>query len=152
MRRTFRPRGCRGFTLLEVMAALSVFLIGIVSVLALLTAGTRLHQESQNMGITADVSEEVLLLCSRELAESTTAGGAAQGLPSSGGVKPLPRRPDLSYEWTVKAAEDGGLYLLLADVTWMEAGKPRRLTLEKVLPRLQSPSVDARRMVTGKRS
>ena len=144
-----------GFTLLEVMAALSVFLIGIVSVLALLSAGTRLHQESQNLGITADTAEEALLLSQREVAEQARAdagGASGQGLPESPPRRPIPSRPDLNYQWSVRAAQGGGLYLLLVDVTWMEAGKERKLTLERVLPRLQSAAVDARRLWNGKRS
>jgi prepilin-type N-terminal cleavage/methylation domain-containing protein len=148
-----RPRRAHaGFTLLEVMAALSVFLVGIVSVLALLSAGTRLHQESQNMGLTADTAEEVLLLATRELAERAPAAGSQEAPPDSGGAQPVPSRPELNYQWSVRAAPGGGLYLLLVEVTWLEAGKPRKLTLQRVLPRLQSPSVDARRLVTGNRS
>lgn len=140
-------RAQAGFTLLEVMAALSVFLIGIVSVLALLSAGTRLHQESQNMGITADTAEEALLLSQREVADQAPYSQQAQGgLPESPPKKPIPSRPDLQYQWRVRAAPEGGLYLLLVDVTWLEAGKERKLTLERVLPRLQSPAVDARRL------
>lgn len=145
-------RSTRGFTLLEVMAALSVFLIGIVSVLALLSAGTRLHQESQNLGITSDTAEEVLLLSARELAERAPyASGSDGSLPDAPPPKPVPSRPELSYQWRVRAAPEGGLYLLAVDVTWPEAGKTRKLTLERVLPRLQSPSVDARRLWSANR-
>jgi prepilin-type N-terminal cleavage/methylation domain-containing protein len=145
-------RSRAGFTLLEVMAALSVFLIGIVSVLALLSAGTRLHQESQNMGITADTAEEVLLLSARELAERAPDPGQGGALPEPPPPQPVPSRPELSYQWRVRAAPEGGLYLLSVDVTWLEAARTRKLTLERVLPRLQSPAVDARRLLTGKRN
>ena len=156
--RTIPPRPLRGragITLLEVMAALSVFLIGVVSILALLSAGTRLHQESQNLGVTADTAEEVLLLSARELAErAPESRDAPQGLPDSGPPRPVPSRPELSYQWTVRgsdrAAEGGTLYLLLVDLTWLEAGQTRKLRLERVLPRLQSPTVDARRLLRSK--
>jgi len=144
-------RGRAGFTLLEVMAALSVFLIGVCSILALLSAGTQLHQESQNLGITADTADEVLLLAARELAErAPDTRDAPQGLPDSGPPRPVPSRPDLSYQWSVRAAPDASLYLLLVDLSWLEAGKTRKTTLERVLPRLQSPSVDARRLLNPK--
>ena len=142
-------RQVAGFTLLEVMAAISVFLVGVVSVLALLSAGTRLHQESQNMGISADVAEEALLLSAREVAEQAAA--AQQGLPQAPPARPIPSRPDLAYAWSVREAPESGLYLLLVDVTWIEAGKARKLTLERVLPRLQSPAVDARKLAASKR-
>jgi prepilin-type N-terminal cleavage/methylation domain-containing protein len=143
------PRRSRaGFTLLEVMAALSVFLIGIVSVLALLSAGTRLHQESQNVGLTADAAEDVLLLAAREVAERAAAAGEA--LPEPPPARPVPGRPDLNWQWSVRASPDRRLHLLLVDVNWLEAGKTRKLTLERVLPRLQSPSVDARKLLSSK--
>jgi len=145
------PKGHAGFTLMEVMAALSVFLIGVASVLALLSAGTRLHQESQNLGVSADVSEEVLLLAARELAErAPDPRQAPQGLPEPPPPQPVPGRPELSYQWSVRAAPEGGLCLLRVDLTWLEAGRTRTLTLERVLPRLRSPSVDARRLLAEK--
>lgn len=146
-----RPRAARrhggrtaGFTLLEVMAALSVFLIGIVSVLALLSTGTRLHQESQSTALAADAAEEVLLLASREVAELAPEGGGA--LPEQPAAQPVPGRPELTYHWTVRAAPGGGLYLLEVEVGWKQGGKQRVQRLERVLPRLRSARVDAARL------
>lgn len=138
-----RSRDAAGFTLLEVMAALSVFLIGVTSVLALLSTGTRLHQDSQATALAADAAEEVLLLAQRELAAA--AAPAADGtLPEVAVPQPVPGQPGLSYRWSVRAAPEGGLYLLAVEVSWMQGGRVRTQQLEKVLPRLRSASADAK--------
>ena len=151
-------RHTAGFTLLEVMAAITVFLVGIVSILALLTAGTRLHQESQQEGVTADTAEEVLLLSEREVSERAEAlrAGAPGGVPAGTLPDPAPWRPvpghvDLNFRWSVRASTEGGLYLLVAEVAWLTAGKTRALTLERVLPRLESAAADARRMIADRK-
>lgn len=134
-----------GFTLLEVMAALSIFLVGIVSVLALLSTGTRLHQDSRAMAIAADAAEEILLRATSELSELASAEGAA--LPELATAQPVPGRPGLSYQWRVITAPEGGLYRLLVEVSWQQGGKRRTQQLERVLPRLRSPSADAAKLL-----
>ncbi len=133
-----------GFTLLEVMAALSVFLIGIVSVLALLSTGTRMHQDSQSVALTADAAEEVLLLATREVADRAQGGLGA--LPEPPAPQPVPGRANLNYTWSVRAAPEGGLFLIAVDVTWLEGGKVQKQRLERVVPRLRSAAVDAARL------
>jgi prepilin-type N-terminal cleavage/methylation domain-containing protein len=146
MSRIHRPgRDNRGFTLLEVMAALSVFLIGITSVLALLSAGTTLHAESQSLGVTSDAAEAILLLGEREAAER--APHLQGALPESPDPRPVPGRPDLQYRWSVRAEAERKLHLLSVEVNWLHGGKVRSLVLERVLPRLQSAIVDARRIL-----
>jgi len=148
------PRAARraaGFTLLEVLAAISVFLIGVVGVLGLLTAGTRMHQESQNLVVTNDVADEVLFLARRELAERAAAPGDASGaVPTPAPPAPVPSRPEFRYAWKVTPAPDVRLYLLTVDVTWIENGRERKTTFERVLSRLTSPAVDARGIVSGR--
>ncbi len=139
-----RRRSAAGFTLLEVMAALTIFLVGIVSVLALLSTGTRLHQDSQSMALAADAAEEVLLLAARELAEQAPDGNGA--LPELAAPQPVPGRPELSYRWNVRAAPGGGLFLLVVEVSWKQGGRVRTQKLERVLPRLRSAKVDAARL------
>jgi prepilin-type N-terminal cleavage/methylation domain-containing protein len=135
----------RGFTLLEVMAAMSIFLVGIVSVLALLSTGTRLHQDSLSSSLAADAAEEILLLAEREVAQ---ADAGQDGVPAPmAAAAAVPGRPELSYQWSVVAAPGGGLYRLRIEVSWMDGGKRRTQLLERVLPRLRSPRVDAARMV-----
>lgn len=131
-------RSQAGFTLLEVMAALSIFLIGIVSVLALLTTGTRLHQESQSTALAADATAEIVLLVGREIDQ-----GDATEAPD----KPVPGRPELRYRWRLTGVPEPRLWRLVIDVSWLEGGKTRTQTIEKVLPSLRSPRAEAERMV-----
>ena len=149
--RLHRPgRAERGFTLLEVMAALAIFLIGIMSVLALLSAGTRMHSDSQRLGVTNDAADEVLLLAEREVAERAPLASRdanATGLPEAPPWKPVPGRVGLSYRWDVRAAALSGLYLLTVELSWLEGGKTRTFAIERVLPRLESPTVDAARLL-----
>jgi prepilin-type N-terminal cleavage/methylation domain-containing protein len=137
----------RGFTLLEVMAAIAVFLIGVVGVIGLLTSGTRLHQESQNLVITNDVAEEVLLLSQRAIAERVK--HASDPLPEAPPPAPVPSRPELKYAWRLTAAPDESLFLLAVDVSWLENGQPHKTTFERVLPRLMSADVEARALLGG---
>lgn len=145
--RDLRRATQRGFTLLEVMAAIAVFLVGVVGVLGLLTSGTRLHQESQNLVVTSDVAEEVLLLAQRDLASRVK--NRSDPLPEAPPPAPVPSRPELKYAWRITAAPDEGLFLLSVDVVWLENGAPRKTTFERVLPRLTTADVDARRLLGG---
>jgi prepilin-type N-terminal cleavage/methylation domain-containing protein len=137
----------RGFTLLEVMAAIAVFLVGVVGVIGLLTSGTRLHQESQNLVVTSDVAEEVLLLAQRDVASRVK--NRSDPLPEPPPPAPVPSRPELKYAWRITAAPDDGLFLLSVDVVWLENGQPRKTTFERVLPRLTTADVEARRLLGG---
>lgn len=142
---TAAARRASGFTLLEVMAAMSIFLVGVVSVLALLTTGTRLHQDSQSTALAADAAEEILLLAEREVAR---ADAGADGVPAAmTSAVAVPGRPALSYQWQVIAAPGGSLFRLRVAVSWMDGGKKRVQHLERVLPRLRSARVDAAKMV-----
>jgi prepilin-type N-terminal cleavage/methylation domain-containing protein len=141
-------RGQGGFTLIEVMAAIVIFLVGVVGVLGLLSAGTRLHQESQNLVVTNDVAEEVLLLAQREVAERAPASGDA--LPEAPPPQAVPSRPELHYQWKVVPAPDQSLFLLRVEVTWMEHGKTQSRTFERVLTRLASAANEARSLLIGR--
>src|SRR5262249_25582033 len=112
-------------------------------------AGARLHQESQQLVVTNDVAEEVLLLSQRELAER--APGAGDSLPESPPPHPVPSRPEMLFSWKVVPAPDVSLYLLRVELDWMEPGKRRTTTFERVLPRLSSAQGEARALVTGLR-
>lgn len=156
--RAARPgaRRAAGFTLLEVMAALSVFLIGIVSVLALLTTGTRLHQESLGMSLSADAAEEILLLAERELAQADAPPSApAKAVPSwqrpaadfeSIGVA-VPGRPTLRWHWWVEAGGGTLPLRLRVEVAWLQGGKIRTQSLERVVARAKSARVEADKLL-----
>lgn len=144
---TRRRGGEGGFTLIEVMAAIFIFLIGVVGVLGLLAAGTRLHQESQRLIVSNDVAEEVLLLAQRELSERTLAAGEA--LPESPPPHPVPSRPEMLFSWKVVPAPDQGLYLLRVELGWIEQGKARTTSFERILPRLSSAERESHALMTG---
>jgi prepilin-type N-terminal cleavage/methylation domain-containing protein len=145
---TRRRRTQGGFTLIEVMAAIVVFLVGVVGVLGLLTTGTRLHQESQNLVATNDVADEVLLIAQREVAERVAAAGDA--LPEPPPPQPVPSRPEIRYAWKVVPAPDQSLFLLRVELSWLEHGKTQTRTLERVLTRLSSAANDARTVLIGR--
>jgi len=137
-------RRAAGFTLLEVMAAMSIFLVGVVSVLALLTTGTRLHQDSRSSALAADAAEELLLLAEREVARADV---GPDGVPAPMTTAVAAPGRDLSYQWQVIAAPGGELFRLRVTVSWMDGGKKRVQQLERVLPRLRSARLDAAKMV-----
>ena len=137
----------RGFTLLEVMAAMAVFLVGVVGVLGLLTSGTRLHQDSQNLVVTSDVAEEVLMLAQRDVAARVK--HRSDPPPEAPPPAPVPSRPELKWAWRITAAPDDGLFLLSVDVTWLENGQIKKTTFERVLPRLSTAEVEARALFGG---
>jgi prepilin-type N-terminal cleavage/methylation domain-containing protein len=138
----------RGFTLIEVMAAITIFLVGIVGVIGLLSAGTRLHQESQNLVVTNDVADEVLFLARREVAQASARLQPGE-LPAPAPAVPVPSHPDFRYAWKVTPAPDVHLFLLTVDVTWMESGHERTVSFERVLSRLVSTDVAARKLLQG---
>ncbi len=73
------PRGrSGGFTLLEVMAALTIFLTGIVGVLALFAGGLALHRGATQRATVANLSSLVQERVERLLAESAEVGPAEQ--------------------------------------------------------------------------
>jgi len=137
-----------GFTLIEVLAAITVFLVGVVGVMGLLTAGTRLHQESQNQLVQNDVADEVLWMARRDLAERIVHTNGA--IPEPTPPVAVPGRPEFRFAWRVEAAPEGRLWRLLVDVLWMENGRERKVTFDRVLTRLSAPVEDVRAL-TGKR-
>jgi prepilin-type N-terminal cleavage/methylation domain-containing protein len=146
---TRRRRTQGGFTLIEVMAAIVVFLVGVVGVLGLLTSGTRLHQESQNLVVTNDVADEVLMLAQRELAERAPLTGDT--IPEPPPPHPVPSRPELLFSWKVVPAADQSLYLLRVEVGWMEHGRAQSRSFERVLSRMSSAVNEARTLTVGKK-
>lgn len=74
-------RADSGFTLLEVMAALSIFMFGIVGVLALFTAGLGLHRDAQRKAMIALASDEVRSVVETRLAKAVDLGADADLAP-----------------------------------------------------------------------
>lgn len=129
-------RGRRGgFTMLEVLAALTVFLIGVMGVLSLLGSGTRLHQASQNQIEMAAAFEAAQWQAQAALAMAPPAAG----LPA-GGPAPLAGHPGFQYRWQLVAADLPPPYLLEVEVLWKEGGTERSQKAVSVLPAAQALS------------
>ena len=133
-----------GFTMMEVLAALTVFLIGVAGVLSLLTSGTHLHQSSQNTSGLADTVEEVLWLAERELSISPVSDET--GLPEPRLTTGVPGNDRYSYSWRVKAGEVSPPYLLEVTIEWREGGKTQTHVSEMVVPDLKTMSSRVRRL------
>lgn len=80
------PRSEAGFTLLEVMAALTIFLFGIVGVLALFTTGLGLHRDAQRKAMIAIASDEVRAAVETRLGKAIELGADADLSP----IEPIP--------------------------------------------------------------
>ena len=124
-------RNQAGFTLLEVLAALSVFLIGVVGVLSLLTSATRLHQQSQNTLQVADVLGEVELLIQREVAMAVVQEGT--GLPAPVEPTPVPGHERFTYAWSMRGGQEGLPYVLELTLGWKEGGRVQTFETQRIL-------------------
>ena len=138
-----------GLTLLEVLAALAIFLIGILAVLSLLTAGTRMHQDSQLLCRASEVANQVLLIAERELAGTPLAADAE--LPRRDTPLPVPGADRFTYRWWVRAGAASPPYLLEVEIGWQEGGKLRTHGVTQVLPDLQSQQRRVETYLLGRR-
>jgi len=115
----------RAFTLLEVLAALAVFLLGVVGVLALLTSGTRLHQQSRAQVAVGDLLDEVAWLACREIAAAPAVEPESGRAPPSLEPRPVPGRDGFLYTYAVRASETGSPLLLEIEIRWLEGARPQ---------------------------
>jgi prepilin-type N-terminal cleavage/methylation domain-containing protein len=93
----------RGFTLFEIIAAMAIFLVGIVGILSLLTASAALQKEAVDLSTSAMLGDELVASVRAELS------GGADRDPATGRVKPWPERPvpgHDGYFYDVRFAED----------------------------------------------
>jgi len=137
-----KRRRQQGFTLLEVMAALSIFLIGVVGVISLFTSGTKLHQDAENRSRVLDLQGALLLRVERELA------AAVQEMPEEGieaGRQPLPGADGFEYSYRVRTARGFPPYLLELEVWWQEGGRWVSQTTRQVLAEKDPPADLVRR-------
>jgi hypothetical protein len=118
-----------------VLAALTIFLVGILGVLSLLSSGTRLHQESRRTGQALLVHEELRLLVEGELAGTPRAALAKLAEPVA--PRPVPGREGYQYSYRVQELPGSPPYLLEITLSWKEGGQERRRVLREVLPSLQ---------------
>lgn len=96
MRAALRPAD-GGFTLLEVMAALVVFLAGVVGVLGLFGAGLALHREATIRQETASAASDAREAAYRHVLDHLAEGGDLDEVPAVEG-QPLPGRERLFFD------------------------------------------------------
>jgi prepilin-type N-terminal cleavage/methylation domain-containing protein len=93
----------RGFTLFEIIAAMAIFLVGIVGILSLLTAAAAMQKEAVDLSTAGMIADELVASVRAELSRG------AERDPSTGRVKPWPERPvpgHDGYFYDVRFAED----------------------------------------------
>ncbi|MBI4878198.1 MAG: hypothetical protein HY812_00860 [Planctomycetes bacterium] len=128
MRGCMTPRGrAGGFTLLEVMAALLIFLTGIVGVLALFAGGLALHRGATQRAMVANLSGLVQERVERLLAEGAAAGPGEELAP----VREVPIEEYPGYFYAIEKMEsdpetgtEGGV-LATVRVYTVDAGRKK---------------------------
>ncbi len=89
------PQGgpAAGFTLVEILVALGILLVGMTGVMALLSAGVALEKDGADRAESALLVRELLEQARADAAEAPEDGGpAAAAVP-----QPVPGRPGVSY-------------------------------------------------------
>ena len=130
-------RRSRGFTLLEVMLAICVILLGLVPLLNLLVRCIHVHQVAESLTQGTLMAESQL---SELLAKSSLTEGHYQGRCEQEGeetqyrwsaqVEPL---PETVLGPIVESMPLTGLWHVTLILTWAEANKDKEVTLETVV-------------------
>lgn len=109
----------RGFSLVEMLAALIIFAIGVMAVLEVITASVR--------STTATVGYTEAVFLAQQRIEETVATEALAPMTDSGNFgEAYPRH---SWKREVEELDAGRLYRIRVDVTWNERGSDRQYTL-----------------------
>jgi type II secretory pathway pseudopilin PulG len=116
-----------GFTLLEIIVALALMMIGIASAFALFAAGTALHKRSVDQTNTALIAEQVF----SDLDSKLTTGIDIAKLQKKGAS--LPEFRDYTYDLHLIPIDKNGeeLYVDLT-VRWKTRGKIREQTFSTI--------------------
>jgi prepilin-type N-terminal cleavage/methylation domain-containing protein len=119
-------RSSRGFTLIEIVVAMTIVGLGVVTLLEVFSSGLRLGARSE---VRTEAVTHGRRLMDELLARPTLREGAEQGSIAGGGrwnleVRPASRAQDrltLSHDWELKEA--------VLDVTIPDGGRDRRIEL-----------------------
>jgi|GEM_PF-2414009 len=121
--------GERGFTLLEVITALFIFLCGVVGIISLFTTALVLHKTSHDRTVTAFALEQAVSKVARMLDD----GGLRD--PSTGLLKaldkvPLDGHPGFFFSATFQESAEEGTDTILAsiDISWRARGREMKET------------------------
>lgn len=143
-------KSTRGFTLLEVMAALMIFTTGVVGILALFASGLALHREAMQRSIVTTVSEDVRARLDAALA-SLDASAPSDALPAFEKV-PIDGYPN--YFYTAELAIDpklglaGGVYADVHVFT-IDVGKEKGERFKLFVRPGAYPELQIRRAISG---
>ena len=130
-----QSRNCRprGFSLLEVMLAIVVILLGLVPLLHLMVKCLHMHHVAESLTQGTLMAESQL---SELLAKSTLAEGHHQGRCEL-------EATDVQYSWSaeieplsepmIESMPLTGLWHVTMTLTWVESSKDREVTLETVV-------------------
>lgn len=124
-----------GFTLIEILAAMGILVVGVGSVLALLTFGAALQR-------TAEARNDVALAAAQVIAELREqsfpiASGGGAGAPDAGPIeRDVPGHPRLRARVELKENPAlPGEYAASVSIGWQERGKRRWETFRTILQR-----------------
>ena len=115
-------RAVSGFTLLEVVTAVFIFLLGIVGVISLFTAGTMLHRGARNKARVALAVPWVMQRIEEKIDAAAREGKAVpeeldEAIP---GFEPFRYRAELAG-----LQEEGGAVQARVRILWKEKGRER---------------------------
>lgn len=125
-----------GFTLIEVMVAMAILVVGMTTILGLLSFGLALHRTSSERADAARSLESVLEDLRREafLPKLAKDGVAPLDPPASLENRIVPGEPGLLYSAKLRAhPKVSGEYLVEIEISWKEKGRRRFQTFRTIL-------------------
>ena len=148
----FPARGQDGFTLLEVMVALSIFTAGMVSIMALFVAGIALHREAASKTKAALVADKVMGEMDESIRKAFQSGSE---LPPAGIEIPLavdfPGFRGVARVFPLEALpEQQGMsreVLVEVEILWKRGGEERKETFYSIFSWEQSYSEKVRDII-----
>lgn len=120
-----RFRSSRGFTLLEIVVAMTIVGIGVVTLLEVFSSGLRLGARSQDRTEVITQGRQVM---DQFLARRTLAEGTEQGIIGENGRWKLQVQPVRSAE-ELSLGNDWELKEIALDIIVLESGSERRVEL-----------------------
>jgi prepilin-type N-terminal cleavage/methylation domain-containing protein len=140
--RTVRRRGTRGFTLIEILVALFIFLTGVTGILALMTTALALHRDGLQIARATRQLDDVIARVQREISEGKhrDTGGDFADVPAQ-------RLPDGTW-CSVHFVDPVGVEPLVAEIrlAGSQAGLPASRPVRAVLAEGLRPDLEVARL------
>ena len=140
--RKARRAGVRGFTLIEVLVALFVFLAGVTGILALMTTALSMHRDGLQLGRATRQIDDVVAILQREFAQGQHRGN--DGQPQDVAPRRLADGSWTSLAWLPPRAEEPPVAEIR--VAGTQAGLKTARPLRVVLPLGPLPAQEAERL------